>query len=85
MTKKKKERVELQFNLSNQAEKELIEFIDQNGSTRAGFIKSVIRQYMNTMQSMRLTGHAEQQSPTETKPKKKRLSNLGQSYSSKDM
>lgn len=84
MAEKKKERVELQFNLENEAEKELIEFIDQNGTTRAGFIKSVIRQYMNTMQSL-VHQNLTTQKPNKTKPTtKKQIPKLGQSFSSND-
>jgi len=92
----KKERVELQFNMDNKAEQEIIDFIDQNGTTRAGFIKSVIRQYMNTMQSLGQhttpTPDPEPKKETQYAPKeakqensKKKIPKLGASFSSKDL
>ena len=69
-------------------EGDLLDFIDDNGTTRAGYIKFIIRHYMNSMQT------SGQQSPTvpvnktekeEPKPsQKKRLPTLGGSFSSKD-
>lgn len=85
MTEKKKERVELQFNMEKEAD--LLRFIDENGSTRAGFIKTIIRQYMNTMQSLGQQNLV-QQSKEETTPtkniNKKKVPKLGSSFSSKD-
>lgn len=88
MPHENKERVELQFNMSNEAEKELINFIDQNGTTRAGFIKSVVRQYMNTMQSLMQNSASQNTEPnkkqTTSKRSKKKISTSGSSFSSKD-
>lgn len=42
-----KERIEIQLDTIKDAD--LISFIDKNGTTRAGFIKNVLRHYMNTM------------------------------------
>lgn len=86
MSAKKKERVELQFNMESDAEKELIDFIDQNGTTRAGFIKSIVRQYMNAMQSLgqNVTQQPKKENPVFKKPLKKKTPKLGSSFSSKD-
>jgi len=82
----KKERVELQFNMNNEAEKEIIDFVDNNGTTRAGFIKSIIRQYMNAMQSLEqnVTQQAKKENPVPKKPSKRKIPKLGSSFSSKD-
>jgi|SRR5699024_9450689 len=93
---KKKERIELQFNLNSEVEKELLDFIDQNGTTRAGFIKSVVRQYMNTIQSLgQNTTPSPNMKPEKSKQiaskknkqesSKKKMPKLGTSFSSKDL
>lgn len=93
MPAQKKERVELQFNMESEAEKELLEFIDQNGTTRAGFIKSAVRQYMNAMQSLsqNVTSTTKQGRKNKSVPKNnkqkqttKKVPKLGSSFSSKD-
>lgn len=88
MAEKKKERVELQFNLENESEKELLNFIDQNGTTRAGFIKSIVRQYMNTIQSISSQEVVQQpkkkRSQKKKEEQKKTMPKLGSSFSSKD-
>lgn len=85
-SEKKKERVELQFNLSSETEKELLDFIDQNGTTRAGFIKSIVRQYMNTIRGMGKNAPSEpiQQPQTSKRKEKRKVPKLGSSFSSKD-
>lgn len=41
----KKVRIELQYD--PEKDKDIIDFIDENGSTRAGFIKQVLKMYKN--------------------------------------
>lgn len=87
--------MELQFNMEKEAD--LLQFIDDNGTTRAGFIKSVVRQYMNAMQTMGQQEMVQQskekspnkentQKPTTSKDKKekKKIPKLGASFSSND-
>ncbi len=87
--------MELQFNMEKEAD--LIQFIDNNGTTRAGFIKSIIRQYMNAMQSIgqqnivqqsteKISKEEDNKEPTPKKDKKekKKIPTLGASFSSND-
>lgn len=83
MTDKKKERVELQFNMDNPKERELLEYIDLNGHTRAGFIKSIIKQHINNPQPYIQTNNKPEQKNS-SNHQKRRLPNLGTSYSTKD-
>lgn len=50
MTKNKKIRIELRFDEIE--DKEIIEFIDKYGSTRAGFIKQVLKVYKNQFENI---------------------------------
>lgn len=93
MPQKKKPRVELRFD--PEKEGDLLDFIDKNGTTRAGFIKFVIRHYMNAMETR---NHQPQSEPTKSEPikeiqkektksqatRKKQLPKLGNSFSTKD-
>ena len=89
--------MELQFNMEKEAD--LLQFIDENGTTRAGFIKSVVRQYMNAMQSVGQQNIVQQSAekdkfkgrkqskqlpPNEDKKEKKKVPKLGASFSSND-
>lgn len=49
MTKNKKTRIEIRFDEIE--DKDMIDFIDNNGSTRAGFIKQVLKMYKNQMET----------------------------------
>jgi len=83
---KKKERIEIQLDPEKDAD--LIHFIDENGTTRAGFIKFVLRHYMNTIKGSNpsLSSREEKQPHlTSAEPKSKKLApKLGQAFSSKD-
>lgn len=84
-------RIELRYDAIK--DKDIIDFIDRNGSTRAGFIKSLILQYKNTMGSNALSFNQEEVQPLEQgnkssdKPKinKRKVPKLGQSFSSKNI
>jgi len=89
----KKERIELQ--LDQEKDKKLIQFIDENGSTRAGFIKFVLRHYMNTIKGDQSSNSApseehkekDQKNESDSKneqPKKRKAPKLGGSISSND-
>lgn len=90
MAEKKKVRIELQLDTEKDAD--LIQFIDDNGSTRAGFIKHTLRHYMNTVQSNKPMAAPKPKPKKETKPStskpkktsKKKAPKLGQSFSSND-
>lgn len=80
---KKKERIELQLDIEKDAD--LIQFIDDNGTTRAGFIKFALRHYMNSFQGIKTTTLPKQKETPSSKPnKKKKIPKLGQSFSSND-
>ncbi|HLQ84378.1 MAG TPA: hypothetical protein VK121_11130 [Pseudogracilibacillus sp.] len=84
MVKKKKERIELQFEPEKDAD--LLKFIDDNGTTRAGFIKHTLRHYMNSLQGINSAPQLKQETKTQSstsKPKKK-APKLGNSFSSND-
>lgn len=85
----KKVRIELQYDPIK--DKDTINFIDKNGSTRAGFIKSLILQYKNAMEDNTVS-HIKntpiiQERKNSNQPQKtgKKIPKLGQSYSSKDL
>lgn len=87
MTKHKKERIEIQLDPLKDAE--LIQFIDENGSTRAGFIKFVLRHYMNSFQVDNKPSTFQQSKTDNTisnqvDKQKKKAPKLGQSFSSND-
>lgn len=94
MAEKKKVRTEIQFHAENQKDQELLAFIDENGTTRAGFIKQVLFHYMNTFKSQedgenislpKMEPSAPKSKTQNTKSKKK-LPNLnGSSFSSNDL
>lgn len=85
----KKVRIELQYDPIK--DKDIIDFIDRNGSTRAGFIKSLVLQYKNAMESNSIaykeTTTTSQENLNTNKPKKtaKKIPKLGQSFSSKNL
>lgn len=86
----KKVRIEIQ--LDPEKDEELIQFIDDNGSTRAGFIKFVLRHYMNTIEGNHgadpLPEDIKQEKNNELKVEKKnkkRLPKLGSAFSSNDL
>lgn len=89
----KKERIEIQ--LDQEKDKKLLQFIDENGSTRAGFIKFVLRHYMNTIKGNQVSNLSppEEQQKDDLKnesdskneqSKKRKAPKLGSSISSND-
>lgn len=80
MTKNKKVRIELRYDEIN--DKEMIKFIDENGSTRAGFIKHVLQMYKNqvenitpeSMKNSKFETPKEKKKPKKSKPKIKDIS-----------
>lgn len=88
MAKKKKERIELQLDPEKDAD--LLQFIDDNGTTRAGYIKFVLRHYMNSLQGVnppttpKKESKPNHSSSSKTKKPKKKVPKLGQSFSSND-
>lgn len=78
----KKERIEIQLDQKKDAK--LIQFIDENGTTRAGFIKFVLRHYMNSLQGDNLITIKGEEEETNSNLKNKKVPKLGQSFSSKD-
>lgn len=50
MAKDEKVRIETRFDAIK--DKEIIDFIDNNGSTRAGFIKQIIKMYKNQIEGV---------------------------------
>lgn len=82
----KRDRIEVTFNTEKESDLEMLNFIDKNGSTRAGFIKTIIRQYMNNMQSLGTDNVSSEETKemSVTKPNKKQIPKLGASFSSKD-
>ena len=88
MKRNKKVRIEIRFD--EVEDKEMIRFIDENGSTRAGFIKQILKMYKNQSDKMTINTFSEQKSETikSDNPKKERksLSNVNDiSFSSKDL
>jgi len=86
MSSNKKERIEIRFDPIK--DKDMIEFIDNNGSTRAGFIKQVLIMYKNQIENTAINNSSFNNDNTEDRnnnnePKKKKA-NLGTAFSSKD-
>lgn len=85
-----KVRIEIRFDAVD--DKDMIDFIDNNGSTRAGFIKQVLKMYKNKTETMIPATSDIQNSLknnddkiSSTQEKRKKLSTLSDtSFSSKD-
>ena len=82
----KKVRIEIRFD--EEKDKEMIDFIDEYGSTRAGFIKQVLKMYKSQVEESK---HAafnnvpkKELEKEKSKKKKKKLPVIDISYSSKD-
>ncbi|WP_394463967.1 hypothetical protein [Thalassobacillus sp. B23F22_16] len=91
MTKKKMERIELRYD--PEKDKDMLDFIDNNGSTRAGFIKHVLKMYKNQMETMiKMPDDSQKAAESNNEEEKnsfgkrrRKPSNLGNaSFSSKD-
>lgn len=87
----KKVRIELRFD--EVKDKELIDFIDEYGSTRAGFIKQVLKMYKNQFDetnsskftALQQSNAVEKSSSNNTGKKKRKPSSINEiSFSSKD-
>lgn len=88
MTENKKLRIEIRYD--EITDKDMIDFIDKNGSTRAGFIKQVLLMYKNQIESMTLTTFnspvsetKEEKKNLEEKKSKRKINDI--SYSSNDL
>jgi hypothetical protein len=82
-------RIELRYDAIK--DKDIIDFIDRNGSTRAGFIKSLVLQYKNSIESNRTPFQdsqpyldQEKSSPKKQEKTERKIPKLGQSFSSND-
>ncbi len=88
---KDRERIEVTFNTKKDSDREMLDFIDANGSSRAGFIKTMVRHYMNNIQPLGSDLVTNKEIEKNSKPNaaknrsnKKKLPKLGSSFSSKD-
>ena len=87
MSKKNEVRMEIRYH--KEKDKEMIDFIDTYGSTRAGFIKQVLKLYKTQVQasnmaSMPLPGEENQtHDKFASKKTSKKKPRLGESFSSK--
>lgn len=89
---KKNEKVRIEIRFDEIKDKDLIDFIDNNGSTRAGFIKQVLKTYKNQMEIMIPNTidsskiiKGDEQANKSTQKKKKKLSKINDtSFSTKD-
>lgn len=85
---KKKVRIELRYDPV--ADKDIIDFLDKYGSTRAGFIKSIINIYKNQIEEKSVAPELETKKIEETQrseknnKKEKKRPILGEAFSSKD-
>lgn len=90
MSKKNEVRMEIRYD--KEKDKEMIDFIDTYGSTRAGFIKQVLKLYKTQVQasnmaSMPLPGENRKQTHDKFSSKKatRKKPRLGESFSSKKL
>lgn len=88
MTKNKKTRIEIRFDEIE--DKDMIDFIDNNGSTRAGFIKQVLKMYKNQMETTmpdtvnnNKTENNDEANKKQEKEKPQKINDV--SFSSKDL
>ncbi|GGJ77617.1 hypothetical protein [Virgibacillus salexigens] len=90
MAKEKREKERIELRLDTEKDADLIEFIDENGTTRAGFVKFVLYHYMNSIQGSnppttpKKESKPNSSSSNKTKKTKKKVPKLGQSFSSND-
>ena len=85
---KKKERIEIQLDTDKDAD--LLQFIDENGTTRAGFIKFVVRHYMNSFEGIKkplvpLKDENQIKDKDYKGKDTKKVPKLGQAFSSNDI
>lgn len=82
MSNKNKLRIEIRLDKTD--DKELIDFIDENGSTRAGFLKHILIMYKNKMESIQVNDN-EQAKELDNKKDNKKLKKINDvSFSSND-
>jgi len=82
MSNKNKLRIEIRLDKTD--DKELIDFIDKNASTRAGFLKHILIMYKNKMESMQFNEN-EQAKEVDSEKDHKKLKRINDvSFSSND-
>jgi len=77
-------KVRIEIRLDENKDRDMIEFIDKFGSTRAGFIKQVLKMYKNEMETQQITKNYNKtiNSSNEKKINTRKINDV--SFSSKD-